>query len=175
MIAFIKKALGCPIAVFGGIAAISFFSLAAALYSEVVLGLEPCILCIYQRIPFVIGIVLGLTGLALRKKEAIGNILLALLGVNFLSNAAIAFYHTGVEQKWWASAVEGCAVPNFTETSEQSILENILSAPTANCAEIPWQDPILGLSMANYNIILCLGIMGVCLLSILVRNAAKPA
>lgn len=168
--ALIKKLLSCPTTMFAGIAGISIFALAAALFSEVALGLEPCILCIYQRIPFVIGAILGLAGLALRKKPAFVDITMGVLAVNFMVNSGIATYHTGVEQKWWASAVEGCAVPNFGETGEQSILENILSAPTGNCAEIPWQDPILGLSMANYNILLCLGIFVACLLSILIRN-----
>ncbi len=171
MIGLIKKLLSCPVAIFGGIAGVSAFSLIAALYSEVALGLEPCILCIYQRLPFVIALFLGISGLALRNKPQICDAILGVLAVNFMTNTGIATYHTGVEQKWWASSVEGCAVPDFTDTSQQSILENILSAPTANCADIPWQDPILGLSMANYNVMLCLGIFAACLLSIWVRNS----
>ena len=66
-------------------------------------------------------------------------------------------------------------MPNFGETP-QSMLENILSAPTGNCAEIPWQDPILGLSMANYNVILCLGIAVVFFASVIARiNTAKQS
>ena len=72
--------------------------------------------------------------------------------------------------KWWISQVEGCAVPNFGDGEPQSILEDILSAPTAACADIPWQDPIIGLSMANYNVILCFGIAVVCILSIIIRK-----
>lgn len=159
---------------FGGVLFISLFALAAALYSEVALGLEPCILCIYQRIPFALGIVLGIAGLILRNKPKAVFALLSLTGITFLVNSGIAFYHTGVEQKWWVSQVEGCAVPNFNE-SPQSMLENILSAPTGNCAEIPWQDPIIGLSMANYNVILCLCIAVVFFLSVIARNARQPS
>ena len=172
MIALLRKLLSCPVVMFGGITGVSLFSLAAALYSEAFLGLEPCILCIYQRVPFVIGIVLGIVGLFLKKQPEAVQILLGLLGINFLINSGIALYHTGVEQKWWASAVEGCEVPNFSE-EPQSMLENILSAPTANCADIPWQDPIIGLSMANYNALLCFWIFAACVLSILV-NRSKP-
>ena len=176
MIKFVRTMLSCPIAVFGWIAAISIFALAAALFSEVALGLEPCILCIYQRIPFVIGAVLAIAGLAVRKKPAIVDSILGVLAVNFMTNTGIAAYHTGVEQKWWASEVEGCNADfgslgaENAAPSTQSILENILSAPSGNCAEIPWQDPILGLSMANYNVALCFGIFAACLLSILIRN-----
>ncbi|MBL4804640.1 MAG: disulfide bond formation protein B [Alphaproteobacteria bacterium] len=172
MITLIRKLLSCPVAVFGGITLVSVFALAAALYSEVALDLEPCILCIYQRIPFVIGALFGIIGLALRKKAKVVNWILAALGVNFLINSGIAFYHTGVEQKWWVSAVEGCAVPNFGDSEPQSILEDILSAPTAACSEIPWQDPIIGLSMANYNVVLCFGIALACALSLIIRRKA---
>ena len=38
----------------------SFFSLAVALYVEYVLGFKPCILCIYQRIPYAIALLISL-------------------------------------------------------------------------------------------------------------------
>ncbi len=176
MIKFLRTLLSCPVAMFGGIAGVSIFALVAALYSEVALDLQPCILCIYQRIPFLIGGVLGIVGLFVRNRPQVADALLGVLGVNFLVNSGIATYHTGVEQKWWASAVEGCKV-NFdslsapsAESPTQSILEDILSAPTADCSKIPWQDPIIGLSMANYNVLLCFGIFVACFLSIWVRK-----
>src|SRR5690606_22429449 len=100
--------------------------------------------------------------------------IIGLCGLTFLINSAIAFYHSGVEQKWWRSAVEGCAVPRLGD-NPQSLLENILSAPTARCDEIPWADPILGLSMANYNVVLCLGMAALCLISALLIRHKKPS
>ena len=158
--------LACPTSVLAGITIISFLALATALTSEVAFGLEPCIMCIYQRIPFAVVIVLSLIGLAVRKKTQIARGLIALSGIAFLVNAGIALYHTGIERKWWASAVEGCSV-KFEAGNPQTLLENILSAPTASCTEIAWADPVLGLSMANYNVILCLGLFVVCALSVI--------
>lgn len=164
MIAPAKKILSSPVSTFGAVFLISAIALASAFIAEVIFELEPCILCVYQRIPFVIGLALGLTGLILEYKPYNGKLLLPVLSLNFFINALIAFYHTGVERHWWRSAVEGCAAPNF-DTSPQSILENIMSAPSARCDEIPWADPILGLSMANYNVVLCLGLSIACLAS----------
>ncbi len=148
------------------IAVISFTALAAAFASEAFLGLEPCRLCIYQRWPFAIGLLLGIAGAFLPFKRSI----LGILSLNFFANSGIAFYHTGVEQKWWASAVEGCSV-FFAEALEgQSILDNIMSTPMARCEDIPWKDPVLGLSMANYNIILCFGLAVVCLVGAILRT-----
>ena len=153
----------------------SFIALAAAFIAEGFLELEPCILCIYQRYPFALGLFLGLVGLALRKRICAVRAILAVTSINFFLNSALAFYHTGVEQHWWKSAVEGCAVPLFEDNSNKSILENIMSAPLGNCSEIPWQDPILGLSMANYNIALCLFLAVFCGLSaILTKKCQAP-
>ena len=165
--------LRCPFAVLLGVMLISIFSLLAALGSEVFLGLEPCILCVYQRWPYAAVIALGLIGLAMKQHPFVPRIMIGLSGLAFLINSGIALYHTGVEQKWWASAFEGCLVPSFSN-EPQSILENIMSAPTARCDEIPWQDPLLGLSMANYNVLLCLGLAIVCFASLVLRNQHGP-
>ncbi len=166
---FIKKYLACPFTVLMGIAGISAFSLAAALTAEIMFGLEPCILCIYQRIPFVVALLLSLLGLIMLKinkdsGKTIAPWIIAINAIAFLINSIIALYHSGVELKWWRSAVEGCAVPSFGD-KPQSLLENILSAPTSRCDEIPWADPILNLSMANYNVAWCFGLFALCALS----------
>lgn len=155
-----------PVFILASITVFAAAALLAALASEAFLGLEPCILCIYQRWPYAAVIGFGVIGLALKKQAAVPRIMAGLSGLAFLINSGIATYHTGVEQKWWRSAVEGCAVPNFGDTSGQSLLDNILSAPTARCDEIPWQDPIIGLSMANYNVVFCLVLALVCFYSV---------
>ena len=167
--------LRCPFAVLLGITVLSFLSLAAALGSEAFLGLEPCILCVYQRWPFAAVIVFGIIGLVMKQRPYIVQSMIALSGLAFLINSGIAFYHTGVEQKWWVSAVDGCLIPGFGDEEPQSILENIMSAPTARCDEIPWQDPIIGLSMANYNVLLCFGLFAVCALSLYLLRHTKHA
>ncbi len=152
----ITRLLSCPVTVFGGVIAISITALAAALASEVFLGLEPCKLCIYQRWGFVAAGMLAAIGLFMRKSPAWSPRMALLTAIAFAVNAAVALYHTGVEKKWWVSQVEGCIVTDFG-TEPDSILANIMAAPTAPCDTIPWADPLLGLSMANYNVILCAG------------------
>jgi disulfide bond formation protein DsbB len=150
---FINSLFSNPIAVFMSITAISAFSLGAALFAEAILLLEPCRLCIYQRYPFGIAILIGIMGYFFRKDIGTARILLTLCALLFATNSAVAFYHTGVEQKWWESAVEGCKVSFENSNNDvKSMLANIMSEPTSSCENIPWSDPILGLSMANYNI-----------------------
>lgn len=98
MIDAIHKLLSCPVAVLAGITGISVFSLVMALTAEVYLGLEPCILCVYQRFPFLAVAVFGAIGLALRRCANVARAMIGLSGLTFMVNSAIASYHTGVEQ-----------------------------------------------------------------------------
>ncbi len=157
------KILFTPSVSLGLIVLISLFSLGAAFFAEAILKLEPCILCIYQRYPFALALALSLVGLGFRKNTKLVKGILAINGLSFLANSVVASYHTGVEHGWWSSHVDGCAVPLFEDNSGQSILENIMSAPMGDCSKIPWQDPLLGLSMANYNVLLCFGLFVFCI------------
>lgn len=167
-ISLLWQCFGCPVAIFTGMILISVISLAGAIASELFLGLEPCQLCIYQRWVFVAAILVGVFGLIGRKDKRVSLAFTLAGGLVFLLNSAVAFYHTGVEQKWWESALEGCGVPeSFLEgdNSTQSWIDNIMAAPSAPCSLIPWQDPIIGLSMANYNMIMCFGLFAACMVA----------
>lgn len=156
--------LANPPVIYGFIIGTCLIAVGLAIASEIFLGLEPCVMCIYQRWGFVVAALFAMIGLAFYKKTPLtAPLFTALSGLAFLGNGAVALYHSGVEQKWWVSAVEGCAVPGFDNNSSQSWLENIMSAPSKPCDEIAWQDPIIGLSMANYNVILCFGMFVVCI------------
>lgn len=173
MISCIKHTASCTVTVFSGIFAASGGALFAAIYSQLALGLEPCVLCLYQRVPFFAAVVLSLIGLAMRGNEKAVRIILGLCALLFLINAGIASYHTGVEQQWWASAVEGCAVPDFS--NDPSLWEKILTSPAASCSDIAWKDPVLGLSMANWNIFYCLGLFMGCVAALIVRQRPGPS
>lgn len=157
-----KSRLKSPVFYYGIVLGLSLSALAAAFASEAFLGLEPCVLCIYQRYPYAFAALFSLIGLLLRKRRRLASALLGLCALLFLGNNTIAVYHTGVELHWWESAVESCTIFQF-KNENQSVLENILSAPLGRCDEIPWKDPILGLSMANYNVALCLILSLFCL------------
>lgn len=141
------------------LAMISAAALGAAFISQYAFGLEPCVLCIYQRVPFAIVVALGLLGFILSYKcKRTTAAVIALSGLTLLINSIIAFYHTGVEQHWWRSFLEGCAVPEMEGNITDVLAKIQATTDVVRCDEIPWQDPIIGLSMANYNVILCLGL-----------------
>lgn len=139
-------------------AAIAAMALSMAFIAEHVFGLLPCILCVYQRVPYAIIIVLGFLGalMAGRSPSASGG-MVGLISLSFLANSLIAFYHSGVERHWWKSIFESCAAPEL-EGSITDVLAKIQAAPAVRCDEIPWADPVFGLSMANYNVVFCFGL-----------------
>lgn len=153
---YLEPVISSPAATGFTLAAASAGALSMAFFAETLYGLDPCILCLYQRAPYAIAIFLGLVAVwAANLLPRIAPWVLGLLTLTFASNVLIAAYHSGVERGWWKSFLEGCAVPalegNITDVLAQ--IEARTDAP--RCDEIPWADPILGLSMANYNVLFC--------------------
>lgn len=153
-----------------GIATVSAFSLAAALTAQFGFGLLPCTLCLYQRVPFSINILLGLVG-GCSKNAKVTTYSIALSGMSFLINSGIAFYHSGVERKWWAG-LQGCSTPDMSGTIEE-VMARIAATNVTRCDEIPWS--LFGLSMANYNVVMCLGLAILCGVYLLARRKAQNA
>ena len=122
-------------------------SLAAAFIAEYVFDLKPCILCIYQRIPFAVIMALSVICLMLPDRINLSKPLLCLSGLSFLIGSGIASFHVGVEQKWW-TGTEDCG--GIEATTLEQLRAMILSAPAVRCDEPQWE--FLGITMAGYNV-----------------------
>lgn len=158
MTAFLDKILGNERLALFGFAGFSAAALAAAFISQYAFGLHPCVLCIYQRVPYALVILFAVLGIGLgRAAPRYTHIFTGLVALTFAANAIIAFYHTGVERKWWTSFLEGCSVPSL-DGNITDVLAQIAATPVVRCDEIPWTDPVIGLSMANYNVLFCLAL-----------------
>src|SRR5580704_8733760 len=70
---------------------------------------EPCILCMWQRVPYVVTLVLAVIALGKRPYGQQTMVLLALCALAFAIGAALATFHTGVERHWWLGT-EGCSI-----------------------------------------------------------------
>lgn len=137
-----------PATICAGLAAFGAIALGAALTGQYGFGLHPCELCIYQRIPFGIVIILGGLGFLAAKSA---RIMAALSALALLVNSGIALFHSGVERKWW-QGLQGCSTPDMSGSIED-LLARIQNTAVTRCDEIPWS--LFGLSMANYNVLAC--------------------
>lgn len=148
------------------IGGMSALALSGALIGQYGFDLHPCELCLYQRIPFILNIVLALLGYFwVSKKKPI----IAVSGILFLINSGIAFFHSGVERKWWAG-LTGCSTPDMTGSIED-LLKRIQETSVVRCDEIPWS--LFGLSMANYNVVFCLGMGIICFFYVFRRDSPQ--
>ena len=126
------------------IAQVGITALAVAYYAEIIHSLEPCILCIYQRVPFALVIAFGLVGMF---RPAFLHWMLVLAGVAFLTGSGIATYHVGVEQHWWESA---CGGDLGEQMSTTNLIQRLSMKPVKSCDELEWA--LFGISMATYNV-----------------------
>lgn len=146
-----------------GIIALSVAALASVFIGQYAFGLHPCHLCIYQRWPFAVTILLGLIG---AMSAHLARSMIGLSAIAFFVNAGIALFHSGVERKWWAG-LEGCSTPDMSGSIEE-LMARIEATAVTRCDEIAWE--LFGLSLANYNVLLCAGAGITCLLYLSFRR-----
>ena len=124
--------------------------LATAYAFEYLANLQPCVLCIYQRIPYAVAIGLMLVAAILRKNSQFNLILFIATSVVFAIGSAIAIFHIGIEQHLWQGTTE-CG--NFMKTdSVEALRKQLLAQPIVRCDEVAWS--LFGISMAGYNFLI---------------------
>lgn len=137
--------------------AISVAMLATAHGFERFADLAPCALCLRQREVYWGAIALAVAAVAAsrwRPAPAATRAFEALLGVAFLTGAVLAFYHVGVEHKWWLGPRECAAGPVNLDAFDPSALGGAMTV--VRCDVVAWS--FLGLSMAGWNVLVSLGL-----------------
>ena len=140
--------------------------LATAYAFEYLANLQPCVLCIYQRIPYAVAIGLMLLTIILRKHSQAIFILFIAASVVFAVGSAIAIFHIGVEQQLWQGTPE-CG--NFINTaSVEALRKQLLAQPIVRCDEVAWS--LFGISMAGYNFLISTSLLLYSLVIVLQRK-----
>ena len=124
----------------------SIFALSAAYYIEYILGHQPCNLCLIERIPYVVSIVIILLFILIQKFE---GFFLIILSITFIIASIISFYHFGIEQGFIKESLVCDLNSNNTDLTKEALL-NQLQEVTVSCKDATFK--ILGLSLASINI-----------------------
>ena len=128
----------------------SLIAIISAYFIEYVLGHQPCNLCLIERIPYGISIILISLALFLKKSE---KFFILLLILTFIFSFAISFYHLGIEQGiFQESAV--CGVKDFSENITKEELLNQFNEKTVSCKDVTFR--VFGLSLTTINIFISL-------------------
>ena len=124
----------------------SIFALIAAYFIEYVLGHQPCNLCLIERIPFVIAIIIILFCLYFKKLEKLSFIFLSSI---FFIATLISFYHFGIEQGFIKESLV-CDLDIKSDIVTKEDLLNQLKQKTISCKDVTFK--FLGFSLATINI-----------------------
>ena len=129
---------------------ISLISILSALFIEHILGYQPCNLCLIQRIPYGLNIILISLNYFQKKNERFIILLLILV---FSFSLIISFYHFGIEQGFFKESAV-CGLKNVTEIiSKEEILKQ-LQTKTVSCKDVTFR--IFGFSLTTFNIFISL-------------------
>lgn len=153
------------------LALLGFYSLVAlvgAYVAQYGFDLQPCILCLYQRIPFfVVGLVVFVV-LKFFKQERVQKLALIFCILMVFGNAVLASYHVGVEQKIFAGPTTCADTANLDEIQNVEELATAIAKTKAVKCDSP-SFFFLGLSMAAWNVAYCLFLV-ISTLVLLVRS-----
>ena len=126
----------------------SFVALFGAYFIEYVLGHQPCNLCLIERIPYGISIILTLVILILKKNE---KFFIVLLLLTFVFSFTVSLYHLGIEHGIFKESTV-CMAKNFSENITKEDLLNQLSGRVISCKDVTFR--IFGLSLTTINIVI---------------------
>ena len=122
----------------------------SALVIQYWLGHEPCKLCLYERIPYLLSMLLITKILFIKKYEKITLLILFLV---FMSSATLAFYHFGIEQGFFNESL-ACTTGDLSKILSKEELLKQLKQQNISCKDVSFR--ILGLSLAAINTIFSL-------------------
>ena len=132
------------------ILAIISLMIISALIIQYWLDQEPCKLCLYQRIPYFLSMLLIIKILFIKKYERVTLLILFLI---FISSAALAFYHFGIEQGFFNESL-ACTAGDLSKTLSKEELLELLKQHSISCKDVSFR--ILGLSLAAINTVFSL-------------------
>ncbi|MES2711654.1 MAG: disulfide bond formation protein B [Pseudomonadota bacterium] len=134
-------------------------------------GLAPCALCLWQRWPYWLAVMLAVLAALLPRAR---TPLLAVAVLAILASGAIGVLHAGVEFGWWPSPLPSCRAANAggAGASVDDLLRNMARTPDKPCDEATFLIPGLPVSMAAMNVLyaLVLAALGLTFL----RKGARP-
>ena len=129
---------------------ISLVSIISAYFIEYFLGHQPCNLCLIQRIPYGLSVILISLNYFFKKSEIFVILLLIII---FTSSLIISLYHFGIEQGFFEESTV-CGLKNAAEIISKDELLKQLQQKTISCKDVTFR--IFGLSLTSINIFISL-------------------
>ena len=129
---------------------VSIIALVSAFFIEYILGYQPCNLCILERFPYLIAIIIILFSYKFSQFE---KIFILLLTIIFAIGTILSLYHLGIEQGFVQESLVCDLKSGSNLLSKDEILKQ-LQQKNVNCKDVTFK--IFGLSLTSYNILMSL-------------------
>ena len=129
---------------------VSLVSIISAYFIEYVLGHQPCNLCLIERIPYGLAVVLIILNHILIKNKRFMILLLILV---FSFSLIISFYHFGIEQGIFEESAVCELIDTSNIVSKEELLKQ-LQIKNVSCKDVTFR--IFGFSLTSLNIIISL-------------------
>jgi len=129
---------------------ISIFALSSAYFIEYILDYKPCNLCLFERLPYFLAIIIILLNLSLNRFE---KFIFISLGLIFASATILSLYHVGIEQGFFKESLV-CVSNNEMNILNKKDLLNEFQKTTVSCKDVEFT--LFGLSLATINVIISL-------------------
>tara|TARA_B110001452_G_scaffold189114_1_gene159339 strand:- start:1039 stop:1524 length:486 start_codon:yes stop_codon:yes gene_type:complete len=126
---------------------VSFITLVTAYAIQYILGYQPCNLCIIERVPYMLAIIILVFNYSFQKNEIFYSILLLLI---FKFSFLISFYHFGIEQGF-VNESNVCGINNVGLTTKEDLLKS-LQEINISCKDVAFK--VFGLSLTTYNMLI---------------------
>ena len=127
---------------------VSILALASAFFIEYILGHQPCNLCIFERIPYLLAIIIILLNFKFNQFE---KLFILFLVIVFLFGAILSLYHLGIEQGFIRESLVCDLKSGSNLLSKEEILKQ-LQEKNVSCKDVTFK--IFGLSLTSYNILI---------------------
>ena len=125
---------------------VSLVSIISAYFIEYVLGHQPCNLCLIERIPYGLSIILIILNYFLKNNEKF--IILLLIKI-FVFSLIISLYHFGIEQGYFEESTV-CGLKSAAEIISKDEILKQLQEKTISCKDVTFK--VFGLSLTSINI-----------------------
>ena len=125
---------------------ISLISIISAYFIEYILGHQPCNLCLVERIPYGLSIVLIISNYTFIKNE---KFIILLLIIVFTFSFVISFYHFGIEQGFFKES-SVCGLKDASDIISKEELLKQLQVKNISCKDVTFR--IFGFSLTTVNI-----------------------
>ena len=129
---------------------ISLISIISAYFIEYILGYQPCNLCLIERIPYALSIILIILNYFFNQNKQFVILLLILV---FAFSLLISFYHFGIEQGFFEESTV-CGIKDANNVISKEELLKQLQLKTISCKDVAFR--IFGLSLSTFNIVISL-------------------